>query len=266
MRLPRFHITERQVLLWILAGLFLAYAATFIVASLRRRSEPIEVNQPPRVRRMPPTNTAQTDIHYFFADMFDPSLMSLPNQHGFSQQLWHGGPVAQLPPTDWNIRPSFLRLPGTNTLVVLLHQPPVSSVVENLAEKLPSTETVTNAPVPFMPAIATNSTVSIVAGTLDRRELLSRLSLPVVTNNTALRATRVRVAVRPDGEVEFASLERGSGNEAVDAQSLEWSRQLQFVPLTGDAGNLDLMWGVVRFAWTTVPPLVTNAVPAVSAP
>ena len=264
---PRFRISERQVLLWIMASLFLAYAATFIVASLRKREEPVEVNQTPRVRRMPAIKSGgsgEPDIRYRFEDLFDPSLMALPNKHGFSQRLWSGGPLAGLAPSDWNIRPSFLPGADVDRLKVLLEEPALTQIVETVAEKRPAADDSGTNGAAFAPARATNSFVSIVNGTLTGRELLSSTSLPAVTNQVALRPTRVRVAVDPEGAVRFVGLERGCGQETVDVQALNRSQQLHFTPLTGDAGKgiADFAWGVVLFVWATVPPSSTNAVAA----
>jgi hypothetical protein len=269
MRVPRFRITERQVLLWILAGLFLAYAATFIVAGLRQVAKPVEVNQPPRVRRMAPTESNRRDIRYLIEDMFDPSLLALPNQRGFSRRLWRGGPIAQAPPNDWNIRPAFLPASEPAGLPLLLERPTLTDLVENLAAKLPATDASTNAAMAFTPVTVTNSYLSVVNGTLGRRELLSQTELPVVTNATPLRATRVRVAVGADGAIQFASLERGCGSEPVDALAINWCRRLQFTPVMGaGTDGAERTWGVVRFDWATVRSSSTNglAPPAISAP
>jgi TonB family protein len=209
---------------------------------------------------MPPASTTTPDARHWFADFFDPSLMALPNQQGFSSRLWHGGPVAELPSGDWNIRPAYLPPPPPDTPMVLLKQPTVAQLAETLAEKLPATESTDSSPTPLLPVPATHSALSIVTGTLGRRELLSHTTLPVVTNEIAVRSTRVRVAVRPDGAVQFANLERSCGNEPLDTRAVEHARQLQFTPLTGanGAGFSDLAWGVVRYAWVTAPPPSTN--------
>jgi hypothetical protein len=269
MRLARLSITERHVLLWILAGLFVTYAATILIAIFRRKAEPAVVNQPPRVRRMAPA-AKDADVRYWFADIFDPSLMALPNPEGFSHRLWRNGPRAGLAPNDWNIRPTYLPVPPPDGTGTLLDLPAVSKTVELVAEKLPATDPAPAAGTTYAPVTSLSSILSIINGPLSRRALLSYTSLPAVTNDVSLRATRIRLAVGTDGVVRFANIERSCGNESVDLKALDWCRQLQFAPLVGDAGMKldDLMWGVARVAWATVLPAPTNGAgaPLISKP
>src|SRR5947207_2763304 len=81
----RFRITERQVLLLIMAASILAYIAAIFVVTYRQKGQQPDLSRPARVRWMNPQAAQRApDIRYIIADLLDPSLMSLPNAHGFS--------------------------------------------------------------------------------------------------------------------------------------------------------------------------------------
>ena len=198
------------------------------------------------------------------ADLFDPSVMSLPNPHGFSRRLWqHGAPV-KYRPADWGAVPAFLERVAVSAMPSLLEQSPLMDMVQSMVET--RTAGIEDAAVePVEGAPSENRTLFLVSGAtastrvsgLAGRALVRTPSLPVVNNETALKPTRVRIGVAPDGTVRFASVEQSCGKETVDAQAVELARQIRFEPATDPkASSLD--WGVVKILWATELPPVTN--------
>jgi TonB family protein len=198
------------------------------------------------------------------ADLFDPSAMSLPSPHGFSRRLWqHGAPV-KYQSADWGAVPAFLERVAASAMRPLLEQPPLVDTVQSMVEK--GTAGIGDTAVePVAVVPSENRTLFLVSGALapnGRSGLAGRAvvrtpSLPVVTNETALKPTRVRIGVAPDGTVRFASVERSCGKETVDAQAVELAQQIRFEPAT-DSKASSLDWGVVKILWATELPPVTN--------
>lgn len=250
MAVPRFRVTERQVLLLLLAASLLTYAAVFVVSGWRRRAEgPSRASQPPRVFWMPPADASRAEPPaYFMARYFDPSLMTLPSAHGYSRAMWQRRANGTRPTFEPPVELA-LREPATvGEMPALLPQPPVAVAIQTTAKKLPAlAEDIASPDEVVHPA--TQSTVR-VEGEWPSRELVEQPELPVVASATALRRTRVRVAVTPDGRVQYATLDRSCGNEPVDAQALELARQLRFSPARSE-DPLALEWVRVRFNWAT---------------
>ena len=188
------------------------------------------------------------------AELFDPSVMSLPSPRGFSRPLWqHGAPV-KYRPADWGAAPAFLERVAVSAMRPLLEQPPLADTVQSMVEK--GTAGIGDAAVePVAVAPSQNRTQFLVSGALSGRAVVHTPVLPVVTNETALKPTRVRIGVAPDGTVRFASLERSCGKETVDAQAVELAQQIRFEPAT-DPKAPSLDWGVVKILWATeLPPV-----------
>jgi TonB family protein len=193
---------------------------------------------------------------YVVADLFDPSVMSLPSPHGFSRPLWqHGAPV-KYRPADWGAAPSFLERVTASEMPSLLKQPPLMDAIQSMVDK--GATWIEDAAVePVTVAPSENRTLFLVSE-LAERAAVRMPSLPVVTNETALKPTRVRIGVAPDGTVRFASVERSCGKETVDAQAVELAQQIRFEPVT-DAKSSSLDWGVVKMLWATeLPPVATG--------
>jgi TonB family protein len=198
------------------------------------------------------------------AELFDPSVMSLPSPHGFSRPLWqHGAPV-KYRPADWGTAPAFLERAAVSAMRPLLEQPPLVDTVQSMLEK--GTAGIGDAAVePVAVAPSENRTLFLVSDALApiRSELAGRAvvrmpSLPVVTNETALKPTRVRIGVAPDGTVRFASVERSCGKETVDAQAVELAQRIRFGP-AADPKASSLDWGVVKILWATeLPPVASG--------
>ncbi len=250
MAVPRFRVTERQVLLLLLAASLFTYAAVFVLSGLRRRGEGApRASQPPRVFWMPPADAARAgQPAYFMARYFDPSLMTLPSAHGYSRALWGRHPNDAPRTFDPPVELALLEPGAAGDTPSLLPQPPLPVVIQTTAKKLPGVAEDIASPDEVVQA-ATQSTVR-VEGALTSRELVEQPELPVVASLTALRRTRVRVAITPDGRVQYATLDRSCGNDRVDAQALEAARRLRFSPVRS-ADPLALEWVTVRFSWAT---------------
>ncbi len=251
MAVPRFHVTERQVLLLLLATSFVGFGGVFLLGGFRPHGTRIEQVNQAKVRWMPPRGmTAAAPSAYVFADYFDPSLLSLPSEHGFSQSMWHRSATA--PPRTFDATPELALLdpPAATDMVPLLVQSALSDAVRSSVEKLPAAVEDTGTNEMFDVATAATQSTLRVEDALEDRNLLQQPELPVAAGETGLKPTRVRVAVATDGRVQYAVLDRSCGNETIDAQAVEIARQLRFEPVTS-SDPLALVWGAVRFFWTT---------------
>jgi hypothetical protein len=248
MAVPRFRVTERQVLMALLVASFVVFGGAFVLSGFRQRGEPRERTSQPRVHWMPAHDATPTaPTAYLLAEYFDPSLMSLPSAEGFSRRMWQRSAAA---PTQIFDPPSELALLDpqvTNELGTLLPKQPLAESVQSSVEKLPATAQDTPTNEPFAATAATQSTLR-VEGELEQRNILEIPSLPVPAVDAGLRPTRVRVAVAADGRVRYATLDRSCGNEAVDGQALELARRLIF-ERTSSADPLSLTWGMLKFSW-----------------
>jgi hypothetical protein len=254
MALPRFRITERRALWLIMGASFLAYAATFIVAGFREHGQPLESSSNPRVHwmRPHPKPAAPANNYYLVADMFDPSLLSLPNRHGFSRALWQHSPTANPPGNDWQPTLAFHPIKLPTSVKPLLNQPELVATLQASAEKLPAV--IADRAAPVETVAAPNRTVVLINGQLHGRALVATPKLPALPGSVAVKPTLVRIAVGPDGTVRHALLERSAGNDAADAQALALAPQLRFTPLVlrdAHPGNLteNLVWGFAKFVW-----------------
>lgn len=245
MTASRFRLTERQALM-ILMGLSLfGYAGAILWNYLL--SKPAQALTPtgsPRIRWM---RSSSHDFRSLYAEYFDPSLMSLPSPHGFSQAVWS----RQAPSRQHDYEPP--RVPAYLTelppvgVPVLLETPSLAGAVLAGIERTVPIEN--ELPVLEMVAAATNSVLR-ATGALAARGIVRQPTLPLSLAGNSVRGTRVTVAVNPDGRVQYAALERSCGNEALDGQALDLVRQVRFEPVSS-ADPLAVMWGVVRFVWAT---------------
>ena len=251
MAVPRFRVTERQVLLLLLVASFIGFGGAFLVAGFRQHGERLERTGEPRVRWMPPREpTVITPTEYLVAEYFDPSLMSLPNTRGFSARMWQRS--ADAPPRSFEPPAELALLDPTSDgkIATLLPEPSLTDIVNLVVEKLPATvEDLTTDEPAAVAMVVTQSTLH-VDGVLEQRSLRLQPELPAVTADTGLKPTRVRVAVAPDGRVRYVTLDQSCGNETVDAQALDTASRLRFEPATS-ADPLALTWGMVKFSWAT---------------
>lgn len=239
----RSRLSERQVLLWIMIGFVLAYGGAFLLVATRGRAPRADTVQRPVVRWMRPTEHAPRALA---ADLMDPTLLSLPNAHGFSGKLWRHEEAA-----THRIQPSVVELAywspvATNPVPVLLEQPALTALLRAAVNGIAAeTELL---PVERLAAI-TQSVVQ-VEGDLAGRVLFRQPALPALTREAALRPAVVRVGVGGDGTVRYALVHRSCGDEATDAQAVQLAREFVFQPQVGAAA---LVWGWLRFEWCTGP-------------
>jgi len=247
MRLPRFRITERQFLLFILAGLMCAYVAAFLVTMMRSPSGPVKPKRGLRVHRLV---ERKDDV---VVSMFDPSLMSLPDRHGFSGALWVNGPRLRQRETEWGMGPSFFETHPPEELPALVPRMSAEAAVQQISQKAPALflEEIAE---PVRGGSSLVKPVFVVVAGLDGRWWREGKALTVVTNETALRPTQVRIAVDGKGSVRFANIEDGSGSESADVQALDVARELKFETVEGRGGDGGLAWGRVKVLWATTLP------------
>src|ERR1043166_1323031 len=138
MAVARFRITERQVLLFIMAASILAYIGAIFVVTFRQKGQQPDLSRPARVRWMNPQAAAQRspDIRYIIADFLDPSLMSLPSAHGFSRRTWEGQPTAKYLPPEPPVELAFLDAGTSAAMESLLDELSVPEAVRASVEKL----------------------------------------------------------------------------------------------------------------------------------
>ena len=261
MAVARFRISERQVLLVIMGALLLAYIGAILVVTFRQKGQRPDLSQPPRVRWMEPqVDHSANDIRYVIADLLDPSLMSLPSPHGFSLPTWQRQPTASYQPPEPAVELAFLHAGTPGALESLLDEPSLKDAVQAAVQRLPpESEEAADALIAETPAAADKTVLEFTAG-LEQRAPSVPPELPTITSETALRPTRLRIAVTPDGAVRYAVLERSCGSEPVDKQALDIARELRLEP-ERDVSALALTWGVVKFVWATAtPPAATNGV------
>jgi len=236
--IPRIRIHERHVLLWLLGVTMATMGGGALWLGLGSRHEPHKLapGGAARIRWMRPGQAS------LLADYFDPSVLSLPSQRGFSGAAWqHVLSVghAEYQPDQ---APAFLALPVALPLPVLLPEPPLGLLTQ-----------VEIAPAAVIPEpggsvaelAATNSAVEIT-GALRGRPIVQAPVLPVA--DAAVRATRVLIAVTADGRVRYAVVERSSGNEQLDGTAVGAVRQMWFAPEAA-VDPLALTWGVAKLHW-----------------
>ncbi len=265
-RVPKLSFAQGQLMLWILAGSIVAFGAMFLFFRVSGVSLTTAAREVPRINFMPTPRQdplLASEPAYVAADVFDPSLMSLPSSHGFSQHLWARRIEASQRDLGWNQQPAFLGATAPGEPPPLLLPVPVDAAVLTAAEKTPALSEESNDNEPLGLPISVNRSVYRVLGALENRSVASEPSLPTINSAVALTPAQVRVGVNPDGLVLYTLLDRSSGDDGVDAQALDIARQFRF-----EAEHVNstppLTWGVLRFLWATQTPSVTNSDPAAS--
>src|SRR6266404_382773 len=156
---PKLSFAQGQLMLWILAGSLVAFGALFVffrVSGVALTAVPREL---PRIAWMP--TAAQDplltpDARYVIADMFDPSLMSLPGPHGFSSGAWHQKIGATRRNLGWNEQPAFLAVAPPREPRSLLEPTPVDAAVLAAAEKNQARSEESNDASATEPSVAVN--------------------------------------------------------------------------------------------------------------
>ena len=247
-------------MLWILAGSLLAVVAMFAFFRVTVVRHLAPLREVPRIDWMPASHPGQvrpTDERYVIADVFDPSLMSLPSIHGFSHDVWRKKIEAAQRDLGWNEKPAYLDVQPPDAPPSLLKPVSPAVAVLSAAEKTPAQSAETDNEV-ITPPVTVNESVFHVLGALENRGVIQAPELPVLNSPTPIRSAQVRVGVGADGLVRYALLDRSCGDETVDAQALSLAQRMRFeAEQSGDSTTL--AWGVVRFLWALQPPATTNA-------
>ncbi len=259
-RVPKLSFGQGQLMLWILAGSLIAFGVMFLFFRVSGVALTTTPREAPHIAWMPTARQDPLSPHdprYVMADVFDPSLMSLPNAHGFSSGAWHQKIEAAQRNLGWNQQPAFLNPAAPSEPHSLLEPTPLDAAVLSAAEK---TEALSEEPSDgdaTTPLVAVNQSVVRVLGPLEDRGIVHAPTLPTINNPTPLRPTQIRVGVGADGVVLYSLLDRSSGDDDVDTQALAIARQIRF-EAEQDSSTISLAWGVVRFLWATQPSATTN--------
>jgi hypothetical protein len=186
-------------------------------------------------------------------ELFDSSLLALPSGPGFSGKLWGRAVPAVRQVTAWESGPAYLESVAPPRLPALVEPMPLEQVARAMVGPLTEAES-DGEPAAPVAAVGERASRSVwrISGELANRGLVRAPTLPVMVSPLALRPTRLRVAAAADGTVRFVALDRGCGNDEVDARAMRWAREFRFAP--ADDGGEPLQWGVVRFLWATEPP------------
>ena len=259
-RVPKLSFAQGQLMLWILAGSLMAFGAMFVffrVSGVALTAAPREL---PRIAWMPTAGQdplLTPDARYVIADVFDPSLMSLPSPHGFSSGAWRQKIGATQRNLGWNEQSAFLAATPPGEPRSLLEPVPVDAAVLAAAEKTQALSEESDDVAATEPSVSVDQSVFRVLGALEDRVIVGTPTLPVISSPVPLRPTQIRVGVGGDGLVLYALLDRACGDDAVDAQALAFAGQVRF-EAEHDSSAGPLTWGVLRFLWATQPPATTN--------
>ena len=267
-RVPKLSFGQGQLMLWILAGSLVAFGAMFVflhVSGVTLTTTPREL---PHITWMPPAHQnafSPSDPRYVIADVFDPSLMTLPSAHGFSSEAWRRPIEATRRSLGWNDQPSFLDVAPSVEPHSLLEQTPVDVAVLAAARKTQPVSEESNTMEGTAVPVSINQSVVRILSTLEDRAVVSVPPLPTITSPMPLRPTQVRVGVEADGQVLYALLNSSCGDDAVDARALALAGRIRF-EAEHDTSASSLMWGVLKFLWATQPPATTNLESAAAQP
>jgi hypothetical protein len=180
-RVPKLSFAQGQLMLWILAGSIVAFGSMFLffrVSGVSLTAPPREV---PRINFMPTPRQDPLVAHdpaYVVADVFDPSLMSLPSAHGFSRRVWARKVEATQRDLGWTQQPAFLGVTTPAVPPPLLQPVSVDSAVLTAAEKSPPlSEESNDNELPGVP-MSINQSVYRVLGACPRSPAPDRLHPP----------------------------------------------------------------------------------------
>ena len=224
-------MSERQIMALIMVACFVAFAGAFMYVGMRKKAQAPDFPQQPVVRYMPqPTASSVSKIEYVLADLLDPSLMTLPSAHGFSQSLWQRRAPATRPVLEADTQPMFLGLQRETNFSPLLDQVSLGDVLKTSVEKSPAeSEEQTEIEQDELPKPLDHSALD-TPGPLEGRRILAEPDLPIIVGDSPPRPTRVRVAVAADGTIRYAVMERSSGSDVVDSQAVGLANRIRFEP------------------------------------
>jgi hypothetical protein len=258
-RVRKLSFAQGQLLLWILTGSLVAFGVMFLFFRVSGVSLGTAPRESTRVLMMPAAsqNTfSPSDSRYVIADLFDPSLMTLPSAHGYSRGMWRQKIEAQQRDLGWNEQPSFLAARPAETPPSLLEPTPVDTAVLSAAVKTSALSEESNDNEAIEAPMSINQSVLRVISALEDRGVTYLPPLPVINSSVPIRPTQVRVGVGADGLVLYVLLDRSSGDETVDSQAVALARQIRFE--AGHDSNTPMAWGILRFLWAVQGAAVTN--------
>ncbi|HVM63198.1 MAG TPA: hypothetical protein VMV72_20225 [Verrucomicrobiae bacterium] len=257
-RVPKLSFAQGQLMLWILAGSLVAFGAMILfirfsgVSLVTTNREVPQVYFRPTPRQDPLSVPVPADV---VAEVFDPSLMSLPSVHGFSERLWARKIDAKQRDLGWDQPAAFLGVTIPGMPAPLLQPVPVDQAVVTAAEKIPALSEEASDSEALAPPMSVNQSVVRILGPLGDRSVTFTPPLPTV--NSAVPPTQVRVGVDAGGLVLYTMLERSSGDDSVDGRALDLAKQFRFE--SARDGNASTMtWGVLRFLWAAQSASATN--------
>ena len=259
-RVPKLSFGQGQLMLWILAGSLVAFAAMFVFLRVSGVTLTTAPHEAPHITWMPPAHQnpfSPSDPRYIIADVFDPSLMSLPSVHGFSGGAWRRKIEATQRSLGWNEQPAFLDAAPPVEPRSLLEPTAVEVAVLAAAVKAQPFSEESNDIEGTEPPVSVNQSVVRILSALDERTVVSAPPLPAINSPIPLRPTQIRVGVGADGQVLYALLDRSCGDDAVDARAVSLAGGIRF-EAEHDSSASSLTWGVLRFLWATTPPAMTN--------
>lgn len=244
---------ERSVLMLMLLASVAAHAAAFYTVRVVDAKDVSGGWDRPRAYLMNPAFEPAAGRRYLYtlADLADPSLISLPSTRGFSKTLWRKGQPVTMRPVDWNIGPAYLKNRPPPAAPVLIVETPLNEALQSMVQKGPIATGAATDPIPSVSG-ASRSYLRIL-GDLEKRPVKAAPEFPVMSVAGGLRPTTIRIAVSPDGVVNYAMLDRGSGHADADQQALQLVRTLRFAA-SGGRGEDALDWGMARIFWAVIPP------------
>jgi hypothetical protein len=267
-RVPKLDFGQGQLLLWILAGSLVAFGVMFVFFRFSGGVLTTPTRELPHISVMQPSSQnpfSPSDSRYVVADLFDPSLMSLPSAHGFSSGMWRHKIEATLHYLGWDEQPAFLDAEAPSQPHLLLEATPVDTAVLATAEKTAATSEDSNTDELGGSTVPVNQSIFHVLGTLEDRVVVHTPPLPILTTPMPLPPTQIRVGVGADGLVLYTLLDHSCGDDSVDALALALAQQTRF-EAEHDTSGTSLTWGLLRFLWATQPPATTNAEATVTQP
>ncbi len=202
----------------------------------------------------------------------DPTLFALPHYQGFSGPAWLQIPPFEFRPSDWSEPARLLSLPalelGTRFVnYVQTNHPPAFPTIVVREPRLALPDTVAPAPLIVHSAVR-------IEGDLAGRRLLSRFVLPAWPYTDLLTNSVVQMLVDARGNpVSAVLLPPGNSSRDTNAPSprradqlaLDLAKSARFEALPAAAfpnPSAGLTVGRMIFQWETVPPPLTNSIPA----
>jgi hypothetical protein len=175
----------------------------------------------------------------------DPSLVALPQQHGFSGPAWMRLPQLPAPSFEWRppiqwLEPRFDDAGKLFTAFMRTNEFAADAAPGSQSELLPA-ECISLA--------ARARSTWRVEGEIAARRLLTAMDLPSWPAVEILTNSVVQLLIDSAGKpVSLALLPPGSGSPEADQRALELARAARFQPSSGRP----LSWGSLIFEWNTV--------------